>query len=110
MSGRHFRRGAITYYDADRPKVLQISVSTTMRAVFCEAYLLVRCPGLSALELERTFSGDRDFITNVLPTLSPTRSGLVEEEPLRGAISASPHSFTAPQSRLKRRCSRWVAP
>jgi 8-oxo-dGTP diphosphatase len=33
------------------------------------------------LELEPTFSGDRDFITRVLPTLSPTRSELVEEEP-----------------------------
>ena len=26
------------------------------------------------LELEPTFCGDRDFITNVLPTLAPTRS------------------------------------
>ena len=33
------------------------------------------------LELEPTFSGDRDFITYVLPTLAPTRSELVEEEP-----------------------------
>jgi 8-oxo-dGTP diphosphatase len=33
------------------------------------------------LELEPTFSGDRDFITNVLPTLSPTRSELAEKEP-----------------------------
>jgi 8-oxo-dGTP diphosphatase len=32
-------------------------------------------------ELEPTFSGDRDFITHVLPTLAPTRSELVEEVP-----------------------------
>jgi NADH pyrophosphatase NudC (nudix superfamily) len=33
------------------------------------------------LELEPTFSGDRDFITNVLPTLTPSRSESEEQEP-----------------------------
>jgi 8-oxo-dGTP diphosphatase len=33
------------------------------------------------LELEPTFSGDRDFITNVLPTLTPSRSEPEEQEP-----------------------------
>jgi 8-oxo-dGTP diphosphatase len=33
------------------------------------------------LELEPTFSGDRDFITHVLPTLAPTRSEPEEQRP-----------------------------
>jgi 8-oxo-dGTP diphosphatase len=33
------------------------------------------------LELEPTFSGDRDFIAHVLPTLAPTRSEPEEQEP-----------------------------
>jgi 8-oxo-dGTP diphosphatase len=33
------------------------------------------------LELEPTFYGDRDFITNVLPTLTPSRSEPEEQEP-----------------------------
>jgi 8-oxo-dGTP diphosphatase len=33
------------------------------------------------LELEPTFSGDRDFITHVLPTLTPSRSEPEEQEP-----------------------------
>jgi 8-oxo-dGTP diphosphatase len=33
------------------------------------------------LELESTFSGDRDFITHVLPTLAPSRSEPKEPEP-----------------------------
>ena len=33
------------------------------------------------LELELTFSGDRDFITCVLPTLAPTRSEPEEQQP-----------------------------
>jgi 8-oxo-dGTP diphosphatase len=33
------------------------------------------------LELEPTFSGDRDFIMYVLPTLAPTRSEPEEQEP-----------------------------
>jgi 8-oxo-dGTP diphosphatase len=33
------------------------------------------------LELEPTFSGDRDFITHVLPTLAPSRSEPKEQEP-----------------------------
>ena len=33
------------------------------------------------LELKPTFSGDRDFITHVLPTLTPTRSEREVQEP-----------------------------